>query len=70
MVEFQRPSTYLEKLEFAQRVVRAASFRSDQRQGVRELCEAMSELIVALIERGQGQLGASSPNSAPKTPAS
>ncbi len=54
MAEFQRPTTYMGKLEFAQRVVKAATFRTDQRQAVRELCEAMTELIVALIEREQG----------------
>jgi hypothetical protein len=54
MPEFQRPTTYLGKLEFAQRVVKAATFRTDQRQAVRELCEGLTELIAALIEREQG----------------
>jgi hypothetical protein len=55
MAEFQRPSTYIGKLEFAQRTVKAATFRTDQRQAIRELCEAITELIVALIERENGQ---------------
>ena len=54
MPEFQRPTTYLGKLEFAQRVIKAATFRTDQRQAVRELCEAMTEIVLALIEREQG----------------
>ncbi len=57
MPELQRPTTYIGKLEFAQRVVKAATFRTDQRQAVRELCEARTELLVALIEREQGHLG-------------
>lgn len=54
MPEFQRPTTYIGKLEFAQRVIKAATFRTDQRQAVRELCEAMREIVLALIEREQG----------------
>ena len=53
MPEFSRPATYLEKLRFAERVIKAAQFRSDQKQAVRELCEAMTELVTALIEREQ-----------------
>ncbi len=62
MPEFSRPSTYLEKLQFAQRVVKAAQFRSDQKQAVRELCEGLTELVAALIEREQG--GETRPDSA------
>jgi len=57
MAELQRPATYMGKLEFAQRVVKAATFRTDQRQAVRELCEALTELILALIEREQQASG-------------
>lgn len=55
MADFSRPSTYLDKLLFAQRVVKAAQYRTDQRQAVRELCEGMTELIAALLEREQGR---------------
>jgi hypothetical protein len=48
------PQTYLDKLLFAQRVVKAAQFRFNQRQAVAELCERLSELISALVEREQG----------------
>jgi hypothetical protein len=51
MPEFSRPVTYLEKLRFAERVTKTALFRHDQRQAVRELCEAMTEVIAALLER-------------------
>ncbi len=61
MAELTRPSTYIGKLEFAQRVVKTAQYRSDQRQAVRELCEGLSELILALIEREQGQAGKAEP---------
>jgi len=54
MPEFSRPTTYLEKLRFAERVIKTAQFRSDPRQAIRELCEGMGELVVALIEREQG----------------
>jgi hypothetical protein len=53
-MEFNRPAAYLDKLLFAQRTVKAASYRTDQKQAIRELCEGISELIVALIEREQG----------------
>jgi hypothetical protein len=55
MPEFTRPSTYLDKLLFAQRAVKAAQFRSDQKQAVRELCEGLTELIAALLDREQGR---------------
>ena len=55
MPEFARPVTYLDKLLFAQRVVKAAQYRSDQKQAVRELCEAFTELLTALLDREQGR---------------
>jgi hypothetical protein len=54
MPEFSRPVTYVEKLRFAERVAKGAQFRHDQKQAVRELCEAMGELISALLERELG----------------
>jgi hypothetical protein len=53
MAEFARPAGYLEKLLFAQRVIKTATFRHDQKQALCELCEAMTELVLALIEREQ-----------------
>ena len=53
MAEISGPGSYLEKLQFAQRVIRAAQFRFDQKQAIRELCEAMTELVTALLEREQ-----------------
>ena len=67
MAELQRPTTYLGKLEFAQRVVKAATFRTDQRQAVRELCEALTELINALIQREQETAGTPGEAAGPKT---
>ena len=58
MPDFNRPSTYLEKLRFCERAVKSASFRHDQRFAVRELCEGVLALIEALItedERAAGQ---------------
>jgi hypothetical protein len=52
--EFSRPAGYLDKLLFAQRTVKAASFRTDQKLAIHEMCEGIAELIVALIEREQG----------------
>jgi hypothetical protein len=54
MPEISRPATYLDKLLFAQRAVKAAQFRTDPKLAVRELCEGISELIAALLEREQG----------------
>ncbi len=54
MPDLARPATYLEKLQFAERVVKAAQFRFDQKQAVRELCEALTEVVAALLEREQG----------------
>jgi hypothetical protein len=55
MPDFIGPRTYLEKLQFAQRVVRGAKFRNDQKQALRELCEGVHELVMALLEREEGR---------------
>lgn len=54
MPDYTGPKTYLEKLQFAQRVVRGAKFRNDQKQALRELCEGVYELVMALLEREEG----------------
>ena len=54
-MEFARPAAYIDKLLFAQRVIKSATYRTDKNLAVRELCEAMTELVVALIEREQGR---------------
>jgi hypothetical protein len=51
MTEMHRPTTYIGKLEFAQRMVKAAQYRTDPKLAVRELCEAIAELTAALLER-------------------
>ena len=51
MVELTRPTTYLAKLQLAQRLAKTAQFRSDAKLAVRELCEALCELTAALLER-------------------
>ena len=50
-----KPLPYLERLQKAQRILKSAQFRSDQRLAIRELCEALTELTLALVEREQGQ---------------
>ena len=55
MSELSRPTTYLGKLQFAQRVVKSAQFRADHKLAVRELCEGLNELIAALLEREEGR---------------
>jgi len=67
MAELQRPTTYLGKLEFAQRVVKAATFRTDQRQAVRELCEALTKLINSLMQREQEPASKPGEAAGPKT---
>jgi hypothetical protein len=49
-----KPLPYLERLQKAQRIVRIATHRPDQRLAVRELCEALAEITTALLEREQG----------------
>ena len=49
-----KPLPYLGRLQKAQRLVKSAMFRNDQKLAVRELCEAVSELSTALIEREEG----------------
>jgi hypothetical protein len=61
MPEYSRPATYLGKLEFAERVAKAAQFRADPKQALRELCEAFNELVAALLDRERGhEAGAAS----------
>ena len=55
MADLTGPATYLEKLQFAQRVVRGAKFRNDQKQALRELCEGVYEVVMALLEREEGK---------------
>jgi hypothetical protein len=55
MADLSGPTTYLEKLQFAHRVIRGAKFRNDQKQAIRELCEAAYELVTALLEREEGR---------------
>jgi hypothetical protein len=51
MSDIPRPATYAGKLALVQRLVRSAQFRTDPKLAIRELCEAMSELTTALLER-------------------
>jgi hypothetical protein len=54
MAEFTpKPLPYDERLAKAQRTVKAAQHRADPRLAIRELCEAIGELITALQEREQ-----------------
>ena len=54
-MEFSRPATYLDKLLFVQRVLKQATYRHDPKIAMRELCEGLNELVVALLEREQGK---------------
>ncbi|MBI1917249.1 MAG: hypothetical protein HYS12_21295 [Planctomycetes bacterium] len=68
MPELSGPTTYLEKLQFAQRVIRAAQFRFDQKQAIRELCEALNELVAALLDREQRGTAPPDPGQSDKQP--
>jgi hypothetical protein len=59
-----KPLPYLGRLQKAQRLVKSALYRHDAKLAVRELCEAIDELTVALIEREQGS-AAPAPDSGP-----
>ena len=58
MAEFSRPTAFIDKLGFVQRTVKAATFRNDKNLALRELCEALTELTNALIEREQARIQA------------
>ncbi len=53
MADLSRPVTYVGKLEFVQRLVKSAQFRTDPKLAVRELSEAIAELSNALMEKEQ-----------------
>jgi hypothetical protein len=53
---------YLGRLQKAQRLVKSALYRHDAKLAVRELCEAIDELTLALIEREQGSAIAPAPD--------
>jgi len=57
-----KPLPYLGRLQKAQRLVKSALYRHDAKLAVRELCEAIDELTVALIEREQGSPVAPAPD--------
>jgi hypothetical protein len=66
VAEISRPTTYVGRLQFAQRLVRTAQFRSDAKLAVRELCEAINEITNALLERETGQAATASTENPPK----
>jgi hypothetical protein len=45
---------YAQRIAKVQRLAKSATFRSDIKLAVRELCEALTELSGALLEREQG----------------
>jgi hypothetical protein len=55
MADLSRPVSYVGKLEFVQRLAKSAQFRADPKIAVRELCEALGELTVALLDREREQ---------------
>jgi hypothetical protein len=62
MAELSRPTTYEGKLALAQRLVKAAQYRTDPKLAVRELCEAVGELLTALVEKEQAAGGEPKPS--------
>ena len=67
MAELQRPTGYIDRLQFAQRLVKSAQFRTDPKLAVRELCEAIGELTAALLDREQKSGPGSNPAGNEKT---
>jgi hypothetical protein len=61
MADLSRPVTYVGKLEFVQRLVKSAQFRTDPKLAVRELCEAIGELATALMEKDHEEQLAKNP---------
>jgi hypothetical protein len=54
-MEFARPTTYMDKLLFVQRVLKRATYRHDPKVAMTEICEGLNELLIALVEREQGK---------------
>lgn len=69
MAELARPASYIDKLRLAERVVKAAQYRPDQRQLIRELCEALTVLVAALLEREQERMAQAESGAAKEKPA-
>jgi hypothetical protein len=55
MADLSKPTGYVGRIAYAQRLVKSAQFRTDPKLAVRELCEALGEVLAALQEREQGQ---------------
>jgi hypothetical protein len=49
-----KPLPYVGRLQKAQRLIKSAIFRNDQKLAVRELCEALEEITRALLDRELG----------------
>jgi hypothetical protein len=64
-----KPLPYLGRLQKAQRLAKSALYRHDAKLAVRELCEAMDELMIALVEREQGPQTTSAPSPPGTAPA-
>jgi|HubBroStandDraft_4_1064222.scaffolds.fasta_scaffold354907_1 hypothetical protein len=58
MPEFSRPTAFIDKLLFVQRTAKSATFRNNKDIALRELCEAMTELANALVDREQARIQA------------
>ncbi len=69
MAEPHGPTSYLEKLLYAQRTVRSARFRNDEKMAIRELSEGVYELITALVEREQAREARQAPDPQAQNPA-
>jgi hypothetical protein len=50
-----RPTTYVGRIALVERLAKSASYRTDPKLTVRELCEALVELSGALLQRAQEQ---------------
>jgi hypothetical protein len=55
MLHEPKQMSYSERLAYAQRIAKTAQYRTDPKLAIRELCEAITELIAAIMERDQGQ---------------
>jgi hypothetical protein len=60
-MEVPPPLPYAQRIAKVQRIAKSATFRNDVRLAVKELCEALTELSGALLDR-ELAAGASAPN--------
>jgi hypothetical protein len=70
MAELSRPAAFIDRLRVAERCVKSASYRPDQKLAIREICEGVLVLIEALIAQEEKAAALRGEGTAEQKPAS